>query len=62
MSSNLRFYMQIVSAISFIILVFMIFLGYWTAARFIEILFFFAMIFAVLGLGMEIGKRLKNKS
>ena len=61
MSSNLRFYANIVSAISFIILVFMIFLGYWTAARFIEILVFFAMIFAVLGLGIEIGKKLKSK-
>ena len=62
MSSNLRFYMQIVSAISFIILGLGGFLGYWTPATFIHILFFFAMIFAVLGLGIEIGKRLKSKS
>ena len=62
MSGNLRFYTQIVSAILFIILVFMIFLGYWTGEKFVEILFFFAMIFAVLGVGVEIGKKLKNKS
>jgi len=62
MSGNLRFYTQIVSAILIIILVFMIFLGYWAGEKFVEILFFFAMIFAVLGVGVEIGKKLKNRS
>ena len=57
MSGNLRFYTNIVSVILFIIVVFMHFLEYWTAARFIQILFFFGMIFAVLGLGVEIGKK-----
>lgn len=62
MSGNLRFYANIVSVILFIILGLRGFLGYWTPATFIHILFFFAMIFAILGLGIEIGKRLKNKS
>ena len=62
MSGNLRFYTQIVSVILMIIFVFMNFLGYWAAARFVQILFFFAMIFAVFGVGIEIGKKLKNRS
>lgn len=62
MSGNLRFYANIVSVILMIIVVFMNYLGYWTGARFAQILFFFAMIFAVLGVGVEIGKKLKNRS
>ncbi|MEK4522767.1 hypothetical protein NSQ95_05590 [Psychrobacillus sp. FSL W7-1457] len=62
MSGNLRFYTNIVLVILIIIVVFMNFLGYWAAARFVQILFFFGMIFAILGVGVEIGKKLKNKS
>ena len=62
MSGNLRFYTNIVSVILIIIVVFMNFLGYWATARFVQILFFFGMIFGVLGVGIEIGKKIKNKS
>lgn len=62
MSGNLSFYMRIVSTILFIILVFMNFLGYWTADRFVQILFFFSMITAVFSVGMETEKKLKNRS
>lgn len=60
MPGNFRFYANIVSTILVIILVFMIFLGYWGGAKFAEILFFFGMIFAVFGVGVEIGKKLKK--
>ncbi|UPW81294.1 hypothetical protein [Lysinibacillus sp. Ag94] len=62
MSGNLRFYTQIVSTILFVILVFMNFLGYWTADRFVQIVFFFSMIFAVFSVGIEMEKKLKNRS
>lgn len=62
MSGNLRFYTQIVSTILFVIIVFMNFLGYWTADRFIQIVFFFSMIFAVFSVGIETDKKLKNRS
>ncbi len=62
MSGNLSFYMRIVSTILFIIIVFMNFLGYWTADRFVQILFFFSMITAVFSVGMETEKKLKNRS
>lgn len=61
MSSNFPFYMQIVSAILFIILVFMYFIGYWEASRFVQILFFFAMISSVFSVGIETGKKIKSK-
>ena len=57
MSGNLRFYANIVSVILIIIFVLMNYLGYWTADRFVQILFFFVMIIAVLGVGVEIGKK-----
>ncbi|MGE7840658.1 hypothetical protein ACQKNX_07695 [Lysinibacillus sp. NPDC093712] len=62
MSGNLRFYTRIVSTILFINLVFMNFLGYWTADRFVQIFFFFSMIIAVFSVGMETEKKLKNRS
>ena len=62
MSGNLRFYTQIVSTILLIILVFMNFLGYWAADRFVQILFFFGMVFAVFSVGIETEKKLKNRS
>lgn len=60
MSSNIRFYTHIVSTILFVILVFMHFLGSWTADKFAQILFFFCMVFSVFSLGMETEKKLKN--
>lgn len=62
MLSNLRFYTQIVSTILAIVFVFMNFLGYWTADRFVQIIFFFGMIFAVFSVGIETEKKLKNRS
>lgn len=62
MSGNLRFYTRIVSTILFIILVFMNFSGYWTADRFVQILFFFSMIIAVFSVGMETEKNLKTEA
>ncbi|MEK4425473.1 hypothetical protein [Solibacillus sp. FSL K6-1523] len=59
MSDNLRFYTQIVSIILFIIFVFMNFLGYWTADRFVQVLFFLGMIFAIFSVGIETEKRIK---
>lgn len=60
MSRNLRFYSTIVSAILFVILVFMNFLGYWTADRFIQIIFFICMVSAVFNAGIVTGKKLKH--
>lgn len=62
MSGNLRFYTQVSSTLLFIILVFMNFLGYWTADRFVQILLFLAMIFSIFSVGIETEKRLKNRS
>jgi hypothetical protein len=62
MSHHFSFYSVIVSALLFIIFIFMNFLGYWTADRFIQILFFFIMVFAVFNAGIETGKKLKNRS
>lgn len=62
MSGNLRFYTQIVSTILLVILVFMNFLGYWTADRFVQIVFFFSMVFAVFSVGIEAEKKLTNRS
>ncbi|MGG2054477.1 hypothetical protein ABFY48_08745 [Lysinibacillus pakistanensis] len=56
MLSNLRFYTQIVSTILAIVFVFMNFSGYWTADRFVQIIFFFGMIFAVFSVGIETEK------
>lgn len=62
MSGKLRFYTQIISTILVVILVFMNFLGYWTADRFVQIIFFISMVFAVFGMGIETEKMLNNKS
>lgn len=62
MSHNFRYYLTIVTAILFVILVFMNFIGYWTANRFIQILFFFIMVSAVFDAGIESGKKLKYRS
>lgn len=62
MSHSFGFYSLIVSSILFVILVFMNFLGYWTADRFQQILYFFCMVSAVFAAGIETGKKLKNRS
>lgn len=56
MSHNFRYYLTTVTAILFVILVFMNFIGYWTANRFIQILFFFIMVLSVFEAGIETGK------
>jgi len=61
MSRILSLCSPIVSAILFVILVFMNYLGYWTADRFIQILFFFLMIVSVFNAGIETEKILKNR-
>lgn len=62
MSHNFRYYLTIVTAILFIILVFMNFIEYWSADRFIQILFFFIMVLSVFDAGIETEKKLKNRS
>lgn len=57
MAHNFRYYLTIVIAILFVILVFMNFIGYWTANRFIQILFFFVMVFIVFNAGIQTGKK-----
>ncbi|MEY9979134.1 hypothetical protein [Lysinibacillus sp. RC79] len=61
MSRKLRPYSRIISAILFVILVFMNYLGYWTADRFVQILFFFIMVWSVFYAGIETDKILKNQ-
>lgn len=61
MSRKLRPYSSIISAILFVILVFMNYLGYWTADRFVQILFFFIMILSVFNAGIETDKILKQR-
>ncbi|MEH7239575.1 hypothetical protein [Bacillus sp. JJ1562] len=62
MTLNLRLFLPIVTALLFVTLVFMNFLGYWTANPEIQILFFFIMVVTVLNAGTQIGKNLKEKS
>ncbi|MFJ8460593.1 hypothetical protein [Lysinibacillus xylanilyticus] len=62
MSRKLRLCSPIVTAILFVILVFMNYLGYWTADRFIQILFFFIMVMVVFNAGIKTEKNLKNRS
>lgn len=62
MSHSFSFYSLIVSAILFVIFVFMNLSGYWTVDRFQQILYFFCMVSAVFGAGIETGKKLKNRS
>lgn len=57
MAHNFRYYLTIVIAILFVILVFMNFIGYWTADRFIQILFFFVMVLIVFNAGIQTGKK-----
>lgn len=62
MSIHIRFYTHIVSTILFVILVFMQFLGYWTADKFTQLLFFLCMVLSVFSLGMETEKKFKKRS
>ncbi|MFJ6208746.1 hypothetical protein [Lysinibacillus sp. NPDC092081] len=61
MSRKLRLCSPIISAILFVILVFMNYLGYGTADRFIQTLFFFIMVLSVFNAGIETEKILKNR-
>lgn len=62
MSLNVRLFITIVTALLFVIFVFMNFLGYWKANSAIQILFFFIMVVAIFNAGTETGKNLKNRS
>ena len=61
MALNVRFFTTMVTALLFVILVFMNFLGYWKANPAIQILFFFIMVAAIFNAGVEISKNLKTK-
>ncbi|MEQ6353549.1 hypothetical protein ABNX05_02860 [Lysinibacillus sp. M3] len=61
MSRKLRLCSPIVTAILFVIFVFMNYLGYWTADRFIQILFFFIMIVSVFNAGIKTEAILKSR-
>ncbi|MEK4535659.1 hypothetical protein NST21_09970 [Peribacillus sp. FSL K6-1552] len=62
MSISVRLFITIVTALLFVILVFMNFLGYWKANSAIQILFFFIMVVSIFNAGTETGKNLKNRS
>ncbi|MFC9540717.1 hypothetical protein ACFTQ7_12615 [Lysinibacillus sp. NPDC056959] len=61
MSRKLRLCSPIVTAILFVIFVFMNYLGYWTADRFIQILFFLIMIVSVFNAGIRTEAILKSR-
>ncbi|KAB2328651.1 hypothetical protein F7731_24850 [Cytobacillus depressus] len=61
MTLNWRLFITIVTALLFVIIVFMNFLGHWTADQVIRILFFFIMVVAIFNAGTETGKITKNK-
>ncbi|AZV43229.1 hypothetical protein [Peribacillus asahii] len=62
MTLNVRFFITIVTAILFVILVFMNFLGFWKANSTIQILFFFIMVAAIFNAGIVTSEKLKIKS
>ncbi|GAK08000.1 hypothetical protein [Geomicrobium sp. JCM 19038] len=53
MSKKSKTLLMTISSVLFIILVFMYFIGYWSANSYIEILFFFVMIASVYSSGMQ---------
>ncbi|MBA9024760.1 hypothetical protein [Peribacillus huizhouensis] len=61
MPLNWRLLITTVTALLFVILVFMNFLGYWTANPAIQIIFFFIMVVAIFNAGTETSKNLKNR-
>ena len=52
-----RFFINIITSVLFIILVFMNFLGYWNANLVVQVIFFVAMVSAIFNAGTEYGKR-----
>lgn len=62
MTFNRRLFITLVTALLFVILVFMNFMGYWEANSAIQILFFFIMVVAIFNAGTETSKNLKNRS
>lgn len=62
MSPKVRLYISSVTALLFVILVFMNFIDYWQANPTIQILFFFIMVISIFNTGMEAGKDSKSKS
>jgi hypothetical protein len=61
MTLNLRIFLTTVTALLFVILVFMNFLGFWTANPLIRILFFFIMVVSIFNAGIETSKILKDR-
>lgn len=61
MTLNWRIFITTVTALLFVILVFMNFLGFWTANPSIQILFFLVMVVSIFSAGIETSKVLKNK-
>lgn len=57
-----RIFITTVTALLFVILVLMNFLGYWTANHSIQILFFLIMVVSIFNAGIETSKILKNRS
>ncbi|MFF2176440.1 hypothetical protein ACFVT8_08280 [Lysinibacillus sp. NPDC058147] len=53
--------LKIVKTLLSIILVFMYYLGFWTANSAIKITLFFIMILFIYELGVETGKKQKNR-
>ncbi|KOP72076.1 hypothetical protein AN957_23670 [Cytobacillus solani] len=62
MNNKLRSIISVTTALLFLILVFMNFIGYWSANSFIQILFFFIMVISIFNAGFEICKYQKLKS
>ncbi|QCR32267.1 hypothetical protein [Lysinibacillus sp. SGAir0095] len=56
---NKRFIIHIVTAVLFIFLVFMNFIGYWNANNIVQVIFFFAMVFTIFNVGIEFGRNKK---
>ncbi|WP_313799098.1 hypothetical protein [Cytobacillus sp.] len=56
MNRKLRSIITVAIALLFSILVFMNFIGYWSANSFIQILFFFIMVISIFNAGFEISK------
>lgn len=61
MTLNWRIFITTVTALLFVILVLMNFLGFWTANPSIQILFFLIMVVSIFNAGIETSKILKNR-
>lgn len=62
MNYKRRSIISVTTALLFSILVFMNFIGYWSANSFIQILFFFIMVISIFNAGFEVRKHEKIRS